>query len=538
MTGATTERPPSPVIAKVTTNIHGARGTLELGTSLMVMGRDQADAHHLDLVLERSYTLPVRVVSRKVKLPNGVSSPRARSRYVQTYRSTGDRSSTIHYDSIEMSQKAASILAWTRVGRIFMTTGAREHANPATIRAALKPAFSFSEDGKTSHLKQHVSVLHDQIFILGVNDVAMHLSQTGYRCYFEIDNPAKLDITNIIRNCDWYTDGEDPRVNAIDVYPTELHPEDVDELWFRQIASALVDVRLKARIFKGLDHAAHSFGGHAHVHINGLTAAVMTMKAYGDVRSFAKVVALSPVIIATDFRVFRMGQALGSRATMFLIQSIFDELGKKDYVTTQTELLYAVTDIIVSHLARNDHQKHIRTNYKAVDASFAILMDIKYTGDLGNLQKFANFAALRDGVRYGAPMCYAKDDDDHNEESVKVLDAFLDASASTVLGATMSTGIAGAAGGAVGSSILTFVKTLGGVAIDHRWEKGQLIASIQSRFHSEITAPAGHGTILGVKIALTGDQKTIATQYAADAESVMNTVSVRVSPKALALEGS
>jgi hypothetical protein len=55
---------------------------------------------------------------------------------------------------------------------------------------------------------------------------------------------------------------------------------------------------------------------------------------------------LAPIVIATDLRLYRMGQAVGTAVTRAALSCIFSELASLDFMPDQIHLMSAATDLL------------------------------------------------------------------------------------------------------------------------------------------------------------------------------------------------
>jgi hypothetical protein len=63
-----------------------------------------------------------------------------------------------------------------------------------------------------------------------------------------------------------------------------------------------------------------SYMGQHSCHVSALTAIALIMRAYGDIEAFIFVLSLAPIVIATDLRLYRMGQEIrGGRHQVYLV---------------------------------------------------------------------------------------------------------------------------------------------------------------------------------------------------------------------------
>lgn len=225
------------------------------------------------------------------------------------------------------------------------------------------------------------------------------------------------------------------------VWLSRLCPEDVYSQEFRGLAGMLANIRVRLDVWIEEDlgpmgttrrkTAAFPRPFQSSCHVSALTSIALIMRAYGDIEAFIFVLSLAPIVIATDFRLYRMGQAIGTAATRAALSCIFSEMASLDFMPDQIHLMSTAADLLVCHLGRHDHPRIISHGQSEV-VTFKLLrlINIKPIQGLEDPLFYAKMAAVRDGVVYGAMRCYAQDVDRHTEQSLTSLQAMLNATVS------------------------------------------------------------------------------------------------------------
>lgn len=358
--------------------------------------------------------------------------------------------------------KRAGTIPWhqnlaTKLGKLHLSgifrKQVQQRIHPYKLGAKLEPQFEFVG---ASSMKMEIPsrrgtamwpapMSYQNIFAEGrgssISNPLLHgfeleMSTLSERCYFLLaDTSFKRDLTS---RFDYYHKFCKKRPDAINVYITELCPEDTRQEWFKEIAAALKNTQVRAEVKRWRKHVAHNTGGiHAHVELNGLTAAALAMKAHGDIEALVRIFAYAPVVVASDMRNHRMGAAFGTVTCRCLLSSIMKQLSQNNYTTNQSILIQAAVDVMVAYMGREDHHEFVSEGGKNEEIAITKLrnvLDVWSTEDFERQDKEGHFnypqylrmAAMRDGIAYASVYAYARDLDAHNEEHVKVLATALD----------------------------------------------------------------------------------------------------------------
>lgn len=211
------------------------------------------------------------------------------------------------------------------------------------------------------------------------------------------------------------------------IWLSRIVPEDVYTQEFRGLAGMLANLRIRMDVWIDARLEEQAAGAsrkkvayprpfQSSCHVSALTAIALIMRTYEDVEAFIFVLSLAPVVIATDFRLYRMGQAIGTAITRAALSCIFSEMASLDFLPDQVHLIGCATDLLVCHLGRNDHPRVIgRGHSELVTFKLIRLINIKPIQGLDDRIFYAKMAAIRDGVIYGALRCYAQEVDRHTE---------------------------------------------------------------------------------------------------------------------------
>jgi len=319
---------------------------------------------------------------------------------------------------------------------------------------------------------------------------------------------------------------------AIDVDIVELRPDDVNKDWFPQLAAALQETTVKIHVRRNSRSIGDIRGLYDYLEVSSLTAVALVMKAYGDLRAFTSVVAFGPDTFAGDVHRRKLGAALGTTATQFLLASMFEAMSKRNYEMTDP-LIGPVTDLLAAHLSRDDHHRLIISSSDSdsehVRNRLGNLIDIHCPRKTHmNLDNYCKMAAIRDGVVYGAMRDDAKSVDAHNQDHVDMLNAFADAIIGISSTATNAT--APLAGEAVRNAG-TIGKMLVSRGVGHRWVKGAVDAAITDLFTLDVERGVERGKIRGLTLDKpSDDEKKLLQRYSGDARAIMNFASSRIPP--------
>ncbi|GHJ84452.1 hypothetical protein NliqN6_0854 [Naganishia liquefaciens] len=396
---------------------------------------------------------------------------------------------------------------------------------PAFGRSAFVP--EAEEDG----------VLGEMAAANGVKEVNVYRTSDSIQGYRGLElrfNPAILEVPR-------------PKLPNRDLmvrlWLSRIVPEDVFTQEFRGLAGMLAHIRIRLDVWVESQTEA---GPHrkrvafprpfqSSCHVSALTAIALIMRAYGDIEAFIFVLSLAPIVIATDLRLYRMGQAVGTAVTRAALSCIFSELASLDFMPDQIHLMSAATDLLICHLGRHDHWRVISHGQSEVITFKLIrLINIKPIQGLDGPLFYAKMAAIRDGVIYGAMRCYAQDADRHNESSLTVLNAMLNATIS--LSSTAGFVIAPPFGGLI-APISTGIGTLLALPVKlfvwERWSNGEVDRAIASRFGLVVEGLAKRGMISGWEEAFTDEDASVPEEYAALARLVMEAMMSRIRPSAL-----
>lgn len=225
------------------------------------------------------------------------------------------------------------------------------------------------------------------------------------------------------------------------IWLSRIVPEDVYTQEFRSLAGMLANIRVRLDIWVEETLAGSGATRRKKVafprpfqsscHVSALTSIALIMRAFGDIEAFIFILSLAPVVIATDLRLYRMGQAVGTAVTRAALSCIFSEMASMDFMPDQIHLMSTATDLLVCHLGRHDHPRIISHGQSEVVTFKLIrLINIKPIQGLDDPVFYSRMAAIRDGVIYGAMRCYAQDVDRHTEQSLTSLQAMLNATVS------------------------------------------------------------------------------------------------------------
>lgn len=225
------------------------------------------------------------------------------------------------------------------------------------------------------------------------------------------------------------------------IWLSRIVPEDIYTQEFRALAGMLATIRVRLDVW--IEETVTGGGGprrkkvafprpfQSSCHVSALTSIALIMRAFGDIEAFIFVLSLAPIVIATDLRLYRMGQAIGTAVTRAALSCIFSELASLDFMPDQIHLMSTAADLLVCHLGRNDHPRII-SHGQAEIVTFKLirLINIKPIQGLDDPFFYSKMAAVRDGCIYGAMRCYAQDVDRHTEQSLTSLQAMLNATTS------------------------------------------------------------------------------------------------------------
>ncbi|KAL6904016.1 hypothetical protein GGI43DRAFT_309189 [Trichoderma evansii] len=342
-----------------------------------------------------------------------------------------------------------------------------------------------------------------------LHNFELRFSAVSPRCFFLIDRskyPEELknrfDYYVTLRRRDAAKKAQVPR--AINVYISELLPYDSSQLWFSEIAWALVKTMVRVIVKRDGKRAVHNHGLHGHIEISGLTAAALTMKAHGDIEEIVRLFSYAPRVVAGDMRKYRMGAAFGTVVLQNILASIMAKIAQNDYNANQTELFQAVVDVLASYIGREDHRRFVVEKMeekkgvveklrKVLSLSPSLVFD-------GNYKNFLKASAVRDGLAYAGIRAYAQDLDRNNQAHVSYLKTALD-----VVGEVVSAGAGAAAGPAAGvakSGIQSAWKaftTLVTKGTTKGWELGVLTRAVDSHFHENVRLYAKQHHVAGLQ---------------------------------------
>ncbi|KAJ9116701.1 hypothetical protein QFC20_000636 [Naganishia adeliensis] len=326
---------------------------------------------------------------------------------------------------------------------------------------------------------------------------------------------------------------------------SRIVPEDVYTQEFRGLAGMLANIRVRLDVW--IEETLPGSGGtrrkkvafprpfQSSCHVSALTSIALIMRAFGDIEAFIFILSLAPVVIATDFRLYRMGQAIGTSSTRAALSCIFSEMASLDFMPDQIHLMSAAADLLVCHLGRNDHPRIIsRGQSEVVTFKLIRLINIKPIQGLDDPVFYAKMAAVRDGVIYGAMRCYAQDVDRHTEQSLTSLQAMLNATVS--LSSTAGFLVAPPFGGLIqpiSAGIGTLISLPVKLFVWERWTKGEIDTAIAARFELVVGGLAKRGFISGWDEAYADDDAGVPGEYAAMAKLVMEALLLRIRPSAL-----
>lgn len=294
----------------------------------------------------------------------------------------------------------------------------------------LQPAF-----GRSAFVPEvdEEGVLGEMAVATGVKEVTVYRTADAIQGYRGLElrfNPAILEVPR-------------PKLPNRDLmvrlWLSRVVPEDVFTQEFRGLAGMLAHIRIRLNVWiesetgPGVRRKRVAFPRpfQSSCHVSALTAIALVMRAYGDIEAFIFVLSLAPMVITTDLRLYRMGQAIGTAVTRAALSCIFSELASLDFMPDQIHLMSAATDLLICHLGRHDHSRVINHGQSEVVTFKLIrLINIKPIQGLDDPLFYAKMAAIRDGIIYGAMRCYAQDADRHTESSLTVLNAMLNATVS------------------------------------------------------------------------------------------------------------
>ncbi|KAJ9091636.1 hypothetical protein QFC19_009006 [Naganishia cerealis] len=330
------------------------------------------------------------------------------------------------------------------------------------------------------------------------------------------------------------------------IWLSRIVPEDVYTKEFRGLAGMLANLRIRLDVWidarfdnnaaaNSRKKVAHPRPFQSSCHVSALTAIALIMRTYKDVEAFIFVLSLAPVLIATDFRLYRMGQAIGTSTTRAALSCIFSEMASLDFMPDQVHLMSTATDLIICHLGRHDHPRVIgRGQSELVTFKLIRLINIKPIQGLDDRVFYAKMAAIRDGVIYGAIRCYAQEVDRHTEGTLSVITAMLNATVS--LSSAAGFLLAPPFGGLI-SPIATGIGNLVSMPIKiliwERWSNGEVDRAIAARFELVVVGLANRGFISGWEEPYTDEDGTIPSEYAEMAKLVMEAMMSRMRPSAL-----
>ncbi|KAJ9120625.1 hypothetical protein QFC22_002554 [Naganishia vaughanmartiniae] len=326
------------------------------------------------------------------------------------------------------------------------------------------------------------------------------------------------------------------------IWLSRIVPEDVYTQEFRALAGMLANLRIRMDVWidarqeeqvpgNSRKKVAYPRPFQSSCHVSALTAIALIMRAYKDVEAFIFVLSLAPVVIATDFRLYRMGQAIGTSTTRAALSCIFSEMASLDFMPDQVHLMSTATDLLICHLGRNDHPRVIgRGHSELVIFKLIRLINIKPIQGLDDRVFYAKMAAIRDGVIYGALRCYAQEVDRHTEVITAMLNATVSlSSAAGFLIAPPFGGLISPIATGIGNLVSLPVK----VIIWERWSNGEVDKAIAARFELVVGGLAMRGLISGWEEPYTDEDAAVPKEYAEMAKLVMEAMMSRMRPSAL-----
>ncbi len=264
----------------------------------------------------------------------------------------------------------------------------------------------------------------------------------------------------------------------------------------------------------------------------GLTALMLVMKVHGDIGAVGHIVSLAPEAITADIRRCRLAQAVGTTASCAILSSIFTHLAKHDYLPNQPALIHAAADVLAAHLSRRDFRELLRAGKSSMLAhKMRRLIDIQQLVKPDDPLRFARFAAIREGIVYGAITCYLRDQTRNRISAIALATIF----AETALNfSSLSRYHLHGVSPARPLSLLSLVTSPVRMIAGSRWNTGAIEQAVTARFDACVAGMAKRGWIAGWPHELKGvDGLRIAQDYADEAKRIMRMVSSRPSPRGM-----
>ena len=408
-----------------------------------------------------------------------------------------------------------------RVMNHFLTEPGKAHRNPPMANQRLKPTFELVELVDLSSFGLTPITRDAQRSLTAVTSV--YRDDKKLSLSFSTTSHVDLNIANSPVRQDLLYHFDDTAKATIHVFVPEIHPSFLPQPWFNYLAHGLLAHPTKLTIKINGHHAAHSPGiTHRHVDISALAASAIVMRAYGHVQGFAHIVSLAPAQITADFRTNRMGAAIGTQATKIVLTSIFTKLAENDFVGDEQDaaLQGAAADLLVAHMGRDDHREFIARNEGKPAENFRELFS-PLTRDYDSIQQYADMAAVRDGIIFGAMHRYNHDLVARNKHHAALFNVVVQAAAAAIKQGLKAIPVAG-------GNISAAVETAGDAAISlanlRLTDKSHdLSGEIERCFRLGIEIPAYGGSMPGYKKV----NKKITLAYAQTARRLMEALALK-----------
>jgi hypothetical protein len=530
--GERTTPPGTPVIAAVPVKLIGTKRDIQIDTRKVLMSRQNADEFGFVVLpfgrapappsLEAGVTVPqasakkslpasndagaidqfVRSASNVTLIPAAWSVPR------------GPQRKLVSWYCRTPLDFFVDVLANVPVARSILTEPSKNHRNPPPAKTRLHRAFKIVDLAGFNFLpvtdEPEVSKWAIRSTYRGDKAIVVQPSVTTRIDISLFECPVACDLLKYF---------DDTSSREIHVYLPEIHPSLVRQDWFRYLASGLLAHRTKPNIYVQGDRAAHTdrvLDGH--IDVSALTATAIVMRAYGDIHAFAYVVSLAPGSITEEFRKNRMGAAIGTHATKALIASIFNALSKNEFrgAAGDDVLMNAATNLLATHIARDDHHSFINKPAKTSVETLRHLFEPMTESSVKNLKGYARMAGVRDGIIFGALYRYDFGLKERTQHHIDVLNVVVQAASSAIIQGLRSVPVAGASVSEAAGTLLHAVSS--GAMLRVSSKLPSLKPEIERIFEIGIARPAENGIMPGLENSIDPD---ISKAYVADASRIM-----------------
>jgi hypothetical protein len=366
--------------------------------------------------------------------------------------------------SLPLRQRAANALLNHRGVRHIMSKGAQQHTSALAVTIACSGMLDVLEPADVgvtpASERYNITVRDSRNLQVSFQQRGREITQKlniNTRCHFVLGTDQRT-TTQLTERFLWYTAGESLLPYAIDIDITQLTPQDVSSAWFAHLAVPLTETQIGLLLSRDGRRAIDTKFPSYHAQLSALTATTLVMKCYGELRDIARVFAFAPIQVAKDIRTYRLGAALGTEATRYLLGCIFAKLAENNFKPSQADLISAAIDLLVAHLSRDDHHQFLRrrdpVEEQTVVTKMLRLMEVAYAEEpTANVKRYAMMAALREGIIFGAMLRYTQDIGKHNASHVAILNCFADC-----FGKIMTAGIRNPPGGPLVAAVVESVR--------------------------------------------------------------------------------